>query len=236
MLRDRGLRRTSPETTAESLLRGAHAQRGARGLGLDAWTSARGRGRRDRRRRGAGLDRAAGAGADASPVSAAGAGPAARAGRGRVGRPTRGWGGPRTRRRPSACGAWPGCSTARRRRRRCWWPRWCTPTSRRRRRSPRTTGIVARAAERLVLVGPRGRREVAGRARGGAPGPAAGVRVQPARLPRRRPGRRAGLAALRAPRRYAAGAEASPLRTRGRVRAARRGGAARPRAGGTRVL
>ena len=39
LLRDRGLRRTSPELTSESLLRGAHASAVLDGLGVDAWTT-----------------------------------------------------------------------------------------------------------------------------------------------------------------------------------------------------
>ena len=49
MLRDRGLRRTTPEQTAESLLRGAHASAVLEGSGSSLEDVRAGIGRRDRR-------------------------------------------------------------------------------------------------------------------------------------------------------------------------------------------
>ena len=87
-------------------------------------------------------------------------------------------------------------------------------------------GIVARAAERLVLVGSGVDAKSLVVPGGRAPRPATGVRVEPARLRRGRP---AGLQAwlLYAAEAYAAGAEASPLTGGGRDRRERVG----PRAG-----
>ena len=181
MLRDRGLRRTSPEMTAESLLRGAHASAVLEGSAPSLDERARGRGRRDRRRRGAALRRAARAGAAAEHAR----------------RCRRSPGCTRWRRPgPGARGARAGRAT---RRRRAAARRRGAAAGRRPRRpallvaalvhaelataAPFAShnGIVARAAERLVLVARGCRREVARRTGGGAPGAAAGVRVQPAR-------------------------------------------------------
>ena len=190
MLRDRGLRRTSPEMTGRVAAARRPRQRRARGLGLDAGGGARGRGRRDRRRRRAALRLDAGAGAAAQDRAAAGDRAAARRGRRRgslpddeLGRPRDAASADRLRgvaelllsgtEAPAllvAAVAHADVATA-------------APFA-------SHNGIVARAPRAAGAGLARRRREVARGARGRAPGAAGGVRVEPARL-RRAAARRA---------------------------------------------
>ena len=85
MLRDRGLRRTSPEMTAESLLRGAHASAVLEGSTSSLAEVRAGDGRRDRAGRAPALGLPAGAGAAAQDRAAAGDRPSARGRRRRLG-------------------------------------------------------------------------------------------------------------------------------------------------------
>ena len=78
-------------------------------------------------------------------------------------------------------------------------------------------GIVARATERLMLVVAGRRREVARGAGGRPPGPARGVRVEPARLRRRRRRRRTRLDPVRR-RGVRRGRRGQPAEALGRVR------------------
>ena len=197
VLRDRGLRRTSPETTAESLLRGAHASAVLEGSSSSLPEVRAGEGdqvARDAVRVSTGLLALA---PTLLAVAAAGAGPAAHPGRGGLGAGRRARSAPRRRRPPSGCRAWRGCSAARR----------STPallvaavvhadlvTA-----APFAShnGVVARAAERLVLV-------AKGVDEKSLTVPEAGhLALRPEYesnlrgLPRRRPERRARLAALR---------------------------------------
>ena len=122
MLRDRGLRRTTPEQTAESLLRGAHASAVLEGSASSAEEVRAGSGDADRPGRRAGEHRAALPGAGARAVAAAGVRAAARAHRRGLGWPA----GLARGGRPVAVAL--ADPAARPRRRRCWSPRWCTPT------------------------------------------------------------------------------------------------------------
>ena len=179
MLRDRGLRRTSPELTAESLLRGAHASAVLDGLGVDARRGARRVRRRDRPRRRCG-----------SRSSCSGWCPVLlRA------RRCRRWPGCTRWRRPARCPTTSSAGRGTPRR-----PRGCATSlgllgaratgagdrgagARRAgdRRAVRVGQRAGRAGRRAAGAGQqRGRREVAGRAGGRPPRPAAGVRVEPA--------------------------------------------------------
>ena len=140
MLRDRGLRRTSPETTAESLLRGAHASRRARGLRRPRWRELReGAGdaiAADAVRMSASLLALAPAAQDRAP---AGASPASTRRRPAALGPERAGPSARRGRRPTGCAVSPSCCWPTRPPRRCSSRRSCTPTWRRPRPSPPTT-------------------------------------------------------------------------------------------------
>ena len=219
LLRDRGLRRTAPELTTESLLRGAHASAVLDGLGRDPRRgSARATGDADRLGRAAGVDRAAGARPGAQAVPAPGVRPAAHAGG--QGHRRRRRARPAARRRSAAerlaelarlllapdqgAGAGGGRGGPRR-------------AARRSAPFASHNGVVARAAERLVMV-----------ARGVDPTsltvPEAGHLALRAayesNLARLRRGRRRGVHAwlLYAAEAFTAGAQASPLRDRLTVR------------------
>ena len=193
LLRDRGLRRTSPDADR----RGAAARRprvgGPGGFDVLAGGGPCGRGRRGRRRRGAGL------GAPASLV------PTLRPPRCRPSPACTRWpratpspAGPATPPPSTACRPWADCWTATDGRPGPAGGRGaCTPTWRRAAPFPSHNGIVARAAERLVLGRARRRRALRARAGGRPPRAAGGVRVEPAGVPRRRSRRRARLAAVR---------------------------------------
>ena len=228
LLRDRGLRRTTPDLTAESLLRGAHASAVLEGSGADP--------------RGGALRAAPDAMALAAvlrvstellglvPVLArsplqAFARMHTLAGKGEVAdddarpAPRRRVGGPARR-------AWPAAARAHHRAR-----------ARGRRGRPRRAGHrrAVRLAQRhrrprgraAGARGPRRRPHVARRPGGRPPRAAPRVRVEPARLPEGGP---AGVHAwlLYAAEAYAAGAEASPL-----ARLTRRGGSRPVHASGT---
>ena len=212
LLRDRGLRRTPPETTAESLLRGAHASAVLEGSASSLDEVRAG----DRRRRGPGRRSGSrpsccrwGPTLTRSPLQAlarlhtvAGARslPDEQLGRPRdadVGRPAA-RGGRRAVRR-------------RRRRRRCWSPRWPTPSCSRRRRSPRTTGSSPAPPSGWCSSPAASTRSRWWCPRPGHLATARGVRVEPAAAYRDGgPAGRPRVAALRR-RGVRRGAEASPL-------------------------
>ena len=162
MLRDRGLRRTSPEKTAESLLRGATRAPSSRARGRRSRRCATGR-----RRGGPGARSGSPPRCCADPVAqgprcrpSPGSSLAARVAPRRAAGPAAG------RPRPPTGCAGGSCSSRRRRRRRCWW--------RRRARRPRDGGAVRVAQRNRRPAPPSGwcswrgrRREVAGRSGGG---------------------------------------------------------------------
>ena len=152
LLRDRGLRKTAPDLTGESLLRGATPARCSRGPGPTSK-----RARRERRRGGAGLGPAehgaarSRAGAGASPLQAF-ARMHTLAGRARSTR--RRSAGPATPGRPPGSTTWPAPCSPRPPRPRSWWPRSSTPSWPPPRRSSPTTAW----SPRRRIVGARGPR------------------------------------------------------------------------------
>ena len=211
VLRDRGLRRTAPEATAESLLRGAHASAVLEGSGSTLDEVRGGRRRRGRGGVGPVVDRAAGAGAGAAPLAAAGAGPAPHAGRRRGGREVDRLGRPRDAEAAAAAGSrragcsrtdGPGAAGRGRRARRADLGRAVRLPQRARRAGSRAAG-AGRA---------RPRPDLAGGAGGRAPGAASGVRGERCAACARAASRpcTGGCCTPRRPMRP--GAEASPLR------------------------
>ena len=212
MLRDRGLRRTTPETTAESLLRGAHASAVLEGSASTLDEVRAGAGDEVARGVGAVVDRAAvaGAGADAARRCRRSPGCTRSSAPGRC--PTTLLGRPRDAESAAGCC---GRSARLRHRRRAG-------AAGRRGRARRAAGRRAvrlpqrdRGARRRAAGAGRARpgREVAGRAR--RPGTsrcARRTRRTLAGLARRRPAGPVHAWLLYAAEAYAAGAEASPLR------------------------